>query len=59
MIKEKLVVIKVGGKIVEEEQTLQKLLADFALLMAVKCWFTVVDVRQLNWLQNWALRAKW
>lgn len=31
-MREKLTVIKVGGKIVEEEQTLQKLLADFAAI---------------------------
>ena len=29
-MKEKLTIIKVGGKIVEEEETLQRLLTDFA-----------------------------
>ena len=31
-MKEKLTVIKVGGKIVEEEQTLNQLLADFSAI---------------------------
>ena len=36
MIKEKLVVIKVGGKIVEEEVTLNQLLADFSIIEGYK-----------------------
>lgn len=36
MIKEKLVVIKVGGKIVEEEVTLNQLLADFSAIEGYK-----------------------
>ena len=36
MIKEKLVVIKVGGKIVEEEVTLNQLLADFSTIEGYK-----------------------
>ena len=36
MMKEKLTVIKVGGKIVEEEATLNQLLADFSAIEGYK-----------------------
>ena len=55
-MREKLTVIKVGGKIVEEEATLHKLLDDFA---ATKSWYTEVAVRPQNWLPDWALKARW
>ena len=42
-MREKLTVIKVGGKIVEEEATLLQLLNDFA---DIKCWFTAAVARQ-------------
>ena len=35
-MKEKLTIIKVGGKIVEEEETLQRLLTDFAAIPGKK-----------------------
>lgn len=45
-MREKLTVIKVGGKIVEEEETLCKLLDDFAAIEGYKCWCMAVDARQ-------------
>ena len=45
-MREKLTVIKVGGKIVEEEATLLQLLNDFAAIADIKCWFTAADARQ-------------
>ena len=48
-MREKLTVIKVGGKIVEEEATLCKLLDDFA----------AADVRQRKSQPCWVLKAKW
>lgn len=59
-MREKLTVIKVGGKIVEEEATLHKLLDDFA---AIEGYKVLVHGRwpfgQQNWLPNWALKARW
>lgn len=58
-MREKLTVIKVGGKIVEEEATLHKLLDDFAAIEGYKFWYTEVAVRPQNWLPNWALKVRW
>ena len=55
-MKEKLTVIKVGGKIVEEETTLSRL---FPLLKDINCWCTVGDVQPPNWLPDWVLKVKW
>ena len=55
-MREKLTVIKVGGKIVEEEATLCKLLDDFA---AIEGYKVLADVRQRKSQPCWALKAKW
>ena len=55
---EKLTVIKVGGKIVEEEATLYKLLDDFAAI-ATRSWYTEADARPRSSLPNWVLKVKW
>ena len=44
-MREKLTVIKVGGKIVEEEATLHKLLDDFAAIEGYKVLVQVYPVR--------------
>ena len=44
MMKEKLTVIKVGGKIVEEEATLNQLLADFSAIEGYKVLFRRLKV---------------
>ena len=59
MMKEKLTVIKVGGKIVEEEATLNQLLADSQRLKDIKCWYMAVVVQLPSWLLNWVLKARW
>ena len=46
MNKEKLTLIKVGGKIVEEEETLKSLLRDFS---HIEGFNMAEDVLQLNW----------
>ena len=56
-MREKLTVIKVGGKIVEEEATLCKLLDDFAAIEGYKV--LVADVRQRKSQPGWVLKAKW
>lgn len=58
-MKEKLTIIKVGGKIVEETDTLNRLLSDFQLFLAINCWYTVVDVLLPVSLLNWVLKAEW
>ena len=58
-MREKLTVIKVGGKIVEEEATLCKLLMILPLSRATKCWYMAADVRQRKSQPGWALKAKW
>ena len=58
-MREKLTVIKVGGKIVEEEATLCKLLDDFAAIEGYKVWCTAADVRQRKSQPCWVLKAKW
>ena len=58
-MKEKLTVIKVGGKIVEEETTLSRLLADFSAIEGYKLLVTVGDVQPPNWLPDWVLKVKW
>ena len=54
---EKLTVIKVGGKIVEEEATLYKLLDDFAAIEATRSWYTEADARPRSSLSNWVLKV--
>ena len=51
MMKEKLTVIKVGGKIVEEEATLTQLLADFSAIEGYKVCMEVA-VRLPSWQHN-------
>ncbi len=58
-MREKLTVIKVGGKIVEEEATLHKLLDDFAAIEGYKVLVHGGAVRPQNWLPNWALKVRW
>ena len=41
---EKLTIIKVGGKIVEESDTLNQLLADFSRFPVISCWYMAADV---------------
>lgn len=56
---EKLTVIKVGGKIVEEEATLYKLLDDFAAIEGYKVLVHGADARPRSSLPNWVLKVKW
>ena len=56
---EKLTVIKVGGKIVEEEATLYKLLDDFAAIEGYKVLVHGGDARPRSSLPNWVLKVKW
>lgn len=58
-MKEKLTVIKVGGKIVEEETTLSRLLADFSAIEGYKLLVHGGDVQPPNWLPDWVLKVKW
>lgn len=53
-MREKLTVIKVGGKIVEEEATLHKLLNDFAAIEGYKSWCMEAGVRLRSSLPGWA-----
>ena len=55
---EKLTVIKVGGKIVEEEATLYKLLDDFAAIEGYKVLVHGADARPRATLPNWVLKSK-
>lgn len=58
-MKEKLTVIKVGGKIVEEPDTLNQLLNDFSSMPGYKV-LVHGGGRSLPVLRhNWALRAGW
>lgn len=43
-MKEKLTIIKVGGKIVEEEDSLCQLLTAFTPLKAIRYWYMAEDV---------------
>ena len=67
---EKLTLIKVGGKIVEEEETLRNLLnktmKDFRkvlsvlfLLAVLSVLFMGADVPLRSWLHNWVSRVRW
>ena len=56
---EKLTVIKVGGKIVEEEATLYKLLDDFAAIEGYKVLVHEADAQLRSSPPNWGLKAKW
>lgn len=47
-MKEKLTIVKVGGKIVEEAATLNQLLSDFRRYRVISCWYTAADVRLQN-----------
>lgn len=58
-MKEKLTVIKVGGKIVEEPDTLNQLLDDFHLCLAIRCWCMEEAALPLVLLHNWELKARW
>ena len=58
-MKEKLTVIKVGGKIVEEPDTLNQLLNNFSSMPGYKGWYTVEAVRLPVLPPNWVLRAGW
>ena len=58
-MREKLTVIKVGGKIVEEEATLHKLLDDFAAIEGYKVLVHGGGRSATNWLPNWALKVRW
>lgn len=59
-MREKLTVIKVGGKIVEEEATLHKLLDDFAAIEGYKVLVHGGGRSAIqNWLPNWALKVRW
>ena len=58
-MREKLTVIKVGGKIVEEEATLLQLLMTLPPSADIKCWFTAAVARQQRLPHNWVLKAKW
>ena len=51
-MKEKLTIIKVGGKIVEEESTLNQLLADFSAIKVISCWYTVAGALLPDWRHN-------
>ena len=51
-MKEKLTIVKVGGKIVEEADTLSYLLI-FLQFLAISCWYMVVDALQQKLLPNW------
>ena len=58
-MKEKLTVIKVGGKIVEEADTLNQLLTDFSRVEGYKVLVHEEDVRLRRWLPGWGLKARW
>lgn len=56
---EKLTLIKVGGKIVEEEETLRNLLNDFSQVEGYKVLVHGADVPLRSWLHNWVSRVRW
>ena len=56
---EKLTLIKVGGKIVEEEETLRNLLNDFSQVEGYKVLVHGGDVPLRSWLHNWVSRVRW
>lgn len=58
-MREKLTVIKVGGKIVEEEATLNQLLNDLQLLEDKKSLFMEEGDRPQRLQPNLALKVKW
>ena len=58
-MKEKLTVIKVGGKIVEEPDTLNQLLDDFSSLSGYKVLVHGGAALPLVLLHNWELKARW
>ena len=58
-MKEKLTVIKVGGKIVEEPDTLNQLLNDFSSMPGYKVLVHGEAVRLPVLPPNWVLRAGW
>ena len=57
-MKENLTIIKVGGKIVEQEDTLAQLLDDFAKYQDIRSWYMVAAVAQLRWLHVLELKQK-
>lgn len=58
-MREKLTVIKVGGKIVEEEATLNQLLNVLQLLKDIKSLFMEEGDRPQRLQLNSALKVKW
>lgn len=58
-MKEKLTIVKVGGKIVEEAATLNQLLSDFRRYRVISCWYTAADVRLQKLRHSWVLKVKW
>ena len=58
MAKNKLTIIKVGGKIVEEPETLNQLLEDFSNIEGYKL-LVHGGGRSATWRRSWALKAKW
>ena len=56
---EKLTVIKVGGKIVEEEATLYKLLDDLAAIEGYKFLVHGGGRSATKLAANWVLKVKW
>ena len=58
-MKEKLTVIKVGGKIVEEPDTLNQLLDDFSSLSGYKVLVHGEVALLLVLLHSWELKARW
>ena len=58
-MKEKLTVIKVGGKIVEEPDTLNQLLDDFSSLSGYKVLCMEEAALPLVLLHSWELKARW
>lgn len=58
-MKKKLTVIKVGGKVVEEESSLNALLNDFTKLEGCKVLVMEADDQRQKSPLNWALKVKW
>ena len=50
---DKLTLIKVGGKIVEEQETLSRLLVAFAAIPEKKVWYMVAVGRPPLWPPAW------
>ena len=59
MAKNKLTIIKVGGKIVEEPETLNQLLDDFSNIEGYKLLVHGGGRSATRMAGSWALKAKW